>query len=207
MVSGFFTELFRALFQATLPLAAFSFALIWWAIKRGYFKGEGGVRALDREVKEFNKNRKLEKKQRKQAKKNGEELAGPGRRKTDPVAEKWLAFGGGFYGLVAFYTYVLIEWDEIVEFVANFGGFWSMVSNISVGAIISLIINSIMNFIAALIWPVYWMGKAATEWLWLWLVAAYAGYWLGAKCAQHAVMKQWGFDVRWPLGLKDEDED
>ena len=51
-MAGFIHELFRAFFQATLPLAVFSFALVWWTIKRGYFKGGSGVRALDREVKE-----------------------------------------------------------------------------------------------------------------------------------------------------------
>ena len=213
-MSGFFTELFRALFQATLPLAAFSFALVWWAVKRGYFKGEGGVRGLDREVKALNKSRKLEKKQnkldkkrRKQATRNGEKLEPQKKTRKDPIAEKWMQFGGGFYGLVAFYTYVLIEWDEIADFISNFGGFWQMIRNISVGALIDLFIDSIMNFVAAITWPIYWLARTAGEWIWVWLVAAYAGYWIGTRLAQHAVAKEWGVDINLPLGLRNDDED
>ena len=205
---GFFTELMRALFQATLPLAVFSFALVWWAIRRGYFKGEGGVRGLDREVKALNKARKQEKKRRKKAAKNGEKPVSQQQKSKDPIAEKWMSFGGGFYGLVAFYTYVLIEWDEIADFIANFGGFWQMIRNISVGAVIELIIDSIMNFVAAITWPVYWMNKTAGEWLWVWLVASYLGYWIGTRLAQHAIAKEWGIDINLPLGLnKKDDED
>jgi hypothetical protein len=61
------------------------------------------------------------------------------------------------------------------------------------GGLISLAINlfieSIMNFVAAIAWPVYWLGRAQP--FWLWLIVAYAGYWLGVRAAQKVTGREW----------------
>jgi hypothetical protein len=62
-----------------------------------------------------------------------------------------------------------------------------------IGGLISLLINlfieSIMNFVAAIAWPVYWLGRAQP--FWLWLIVAYAGYWLGVRAAQKITGEEW----------------
>ncbi len=41
-----------------------------------------------------------------------------------------------------------------------------------------------MNFVTAIVWPVYWMKRIDTGQVWIWFVMAYAGYWVGLKLAQ-----------------------
>ncbi len=180
---GFINETLHALFKMGLPVGAFAFGLAWWAISRGYVNGEGGVSGIGKEFKALSDKRKKNRKERKQIKKGKAPEREISDQKFDPVQEKWMKFGGGFYGVVAFYTYVLIEWNEIVDFIAGFGGFLEMLKRVSVGAVIELIVNSIMNFVAAIAWPFYWIANSSNEYFWVWFIVAYAGYWVGIKLA------------------------
>ncbi len=111
--------------------------------------------------------------------------AGEQGEKLDPVLEKWFSFGGGFYGLVALYTWLVIEWNEVWNFVSELPG---LVLSFNIGGLISLAISlfieSIMNFFTAIAWPLYWLDVAGNPWIWGGV--AYAGYWLGIKAAQQA---------------------
>jgi hypothetical protein len=40
-----------------------------------------------------------------------------------------------------------------------------------------------MNFVTALAWPGYWMSEVGASAIWIWFLAAYGGYWLGARAA------------------------
>lgn len=164
----YFSDLVAALFTAGLPLFVLSFGLISWALHRGRLHGET-VRELQDGIKVLRKTQKDKKT----------------REKIDPALDKWLRFGGGFYGLVALYTWLLVEWDELIGFLWGLG---DMVLNLDPGALIGLLIKlfieSIMNFVVAIGWPAYWL-KSMNE-PWLLLAAAYGGYWSGMKAAQHA---------------------
>jgi hypothetical protein len=35
----------------------------------------------------------------------------------------------------------------------------------------------------AIAWPGYWLSSIDSQYVWLWFVAAYAGYWAGARLA------------------------
>jgi len=182
----------------TLPIAAFSCALLTWSLKQGHLKGEGGVRALEREMKAVSAARKQQKKQRKLEKKGKAvalEAAGASSadRKRDLVHDKWMKFGGGFYGVVAFYTYLVIETREIVDFIARLGGFWAMLDRISIGLVFELVVNAVVNFVAAIVWPLYWIRELPGRTPWLLFLAAYAGYWLGAWLAQRLAARSWSF--------------
>ena len=69
----------------------------------------------------MSKERRQRRKQRKAAKKGGKAepdaatKAGPDVR-IDPVHNKWLAFGGGFYGIVGLLTYAVVEFGELRDF-------------------------------------------------------------------------------------------
>lgn len=106
-----------------------------------------------------------------------------GTEKLDPVLEKWFSFGGGFYGIVALYTLVVIEWDEVWGFLTALP---DLLFSFDIGGLISLAISlfieSIMNFFTAIAWPLYWLNVAGNPWIWG--AVAYAGYWLGIKVAQ-----------------------
>lgn len=205
-------EILRALWSMALPVSVFSLGLVWWAVSRGYLRGEGGVSGVNREFKALSKERKkFRKEHKKLRKKRGGKGHGeapdtpPAMRKFDPVQEKLMKFGGGFYGVVAFYTYVVVEWNEIVDFITNFGGFMEMLRQISPEAVIGLLLNSIMNFVIAIAWPVYWINSAIAEFFWVWFVAAYLGYWLGVKVALRAAARKWGHDWLPLPGQEDEE--
>lgn len=170
-------EALTALLMVGLPIAAFTLALVWWAMSNGHLQATEDSKSLKAQVKAMAKVKA-------KAAANG--------RKQSLLQKKWAKFGGGFYGIVAFFTYLVIEVREIISMVVNLGGFIGFIKHFDVGAIISIFIEAFINFIAAMIWPVYWMSHIDTNETWLWFVAAYAGYWLGLRGAQqlkHRPMK------------------
>lgn len=207
------SDIFHAVAFAGLPLMALTFAVIWWALHRGRLEGESvgelqkSIQALAARQKSDRKDRKQRKMAKHAADSDGLELEaglpdsdadlardldlpGGDREKLDPVLEKWFSFGGGFYGLVALYTWLVVEWNEVWDFLVDLPG---IVFSFDVGSLISLVINffieSLMNFITAIAWPMYWLGVAGNPWVWI--VVAYGGYWLGIKAAQHVTGKRW----------------
>jgi len=176
-------EFFKALFSAGIPVAVTSYLLAWWALKNGYFGQVDGIKGLESEVKRLTS--KKSRKERKRLKKSGAAEPEPARHKMNPVHNKWLSFGGGFYGVVALMTYAVIELGEIRDFIFNLGGFFQMLANLSLDLIIGFIINSFMNFIWAMTWPIYWMSEVSASYFWIWFLLAYGGYWAGTRYALH----------------------
>ena len=166
------TDLINALFVAGLPMFALSFVLVSWALHSDRLSGEtvkelqGGIAALRKAHKDK-----------------------PVEQKTDPALHYWFRFGSGFYGLVALYTWLRIEKDELVEFLV---GFVDMLVNLYpsalIGLLIELFVESMLNFVAAITWPAYWLAELNNPWLSLF--AAYAGYWLGIKASRQASRDQ-----------------
>jgi hypothetical protein len=186
------TQYLLIILKSGLPIAATSFLLVWWALRQDYLDGASSLGEYDQMKKAEKQSRKAEKKRLKAAKRNGlpenpataadgeslDELQ-PTERKFDPLHSKWMQFGGGFYGVVALFTYALIELGEVRDFILN-------LTDLFHGGLISMVVNffieSIKNFVAAISWPAYWMQRIHGE-QWLWIVSAYAGYWLGARAA------------------------
>jgi hypothetical protein len=194
MPPGLIDEILNSLLKMAFPVAILSAALVWWAIRQGYLQGNGGVRGIDQEMKALSNERKRLKKEKERVKKGKapepEQPLKP--RKFDPVQEKWMKFGGGYYGVVAFYTYLLIEWAEITDFITRFGGFIEMLKRAGIGTLIEFLINSLVNFIAAIAWPFYWISSARTEYFWVWFIAAYIGYRVGVRAILYAREQGWG---------------
>lgn len=92
----------------------------------------------------------------------------------DFLANKWLSFGGGFYGLVAVLTYIIVEAQEIFD-ILNMPGEGDVFSGIGIGMLVRFFIDSLMNFITAIAWPAYWMNTGQAP-FWQWFLAAYGGY-------------------------------
>ncbi len=174
-------QLLRALFQAFVPIAAMSFALTWWSVKRGYVSGGGTIKGLKSELKHISKAQSRDRKQQKKGRiKEGNQEKSP---KTDVLHKKWLKFGGGFYGVVAFYTYLVIEIQEIVDFVTAYSGFSGLLSNLGPSLLIRFFIESLKNFIAAFVWPATWLSTVPSKYIIIWLAAAWFGYQLGTQLA------------------------
>jgi len=163
-------EIFEALFKAGIPVGLASYALVWWALKKEYLGSVVSMKDYEKEVKRLVKDKELKK-------------------RGDPVHKKWLAFGGGFYGLVGLLTYALVELGEIRDFFAQFESISALISRISLDMFIDLMIDALMNFVVAISWPVYWMSEFSGKQIWIWLAAAYGGYWVGARYALHQLKR------------------
>ena len=178
---SFLIEIFWALLMAGLPIAIFTLAIVWWALEGGHFKELADSKSLEDEIKAFSKNLKKDKKKNKAKGKKTQA-------KQHPLLSKWSSFGGGFYGIVAFFTYIVVEVREIITTIINFGGFIEFLKQLDFGLVIEMFINAIMNFVVAIAWPWYWLKQIDSEQVWVWFVVAYLGYRAGLRAAQ--ILKQ-----------------
>ncbi len=160
-------EFVEALIRAGLPVALLSFVLVYWSLHRGHLTETSSMKALKQELKQLRKNKK--------------ERAKTG----DPLHNKWMKFGGGFYGVIAILTLIVIEWSDVKQLSLN--GLQAIIDDIGIGLVIDLVIESFKNFITAMIWPLYWMDEIDTNRIWLWFIAAYAGYSGGTNLARYQV--------------------
>jgi hypothetical protein len=171
-------EVLWALLLVGVPVALFTLAMVWWALRRGYFRESFDSKALGREMRAMTRNNK----------KNPEKDTAP----KDLFQKKWAKFGGSFYGIVAFFTYIVIEVMEIANMIMGFGGFIDFLKQININLIVSIFVEAFINFISAMIWPLYWMQRIDTNLTWIWFVIAYAGYWSGLKAAQVLIQRRAG---------------
>ena len=166
------SEFFRAVFFAGIPVGLVSCGLVWWAIRSEYLEKTTSLKALEKGVSQLSKA---------QSKKNKNK--GVASKKLNPVHHKWMKFGGGFYGVVALMTFVIVELGEIASFFGNFSENIGLFSRLSLDLVINFFIDSVMNFVTAIAWPWYWMQTIDSSDFWVWFLAAYGGYWIGAKAA------------------------
>jgi hypothetical protein len=163
-------EAIEALIKAGLPVALLSFLLMYWSLHRGHLKETGSMKALQEELKQLSKDK-------------NEECNQTG----DPIHNKWMKFGGGFYGVVAILTLLVIEWSDVKQF--GIAGFQEILADLNIGTLINLVMNLMIEqfktFIAAISWPVYWMGEIESGNIWIWFLAAYAGYSGGTHLARY----------------------
>lgn len=150
--------------MAGVPVALIGFALVYWSIKKKYISADDHIDKLQ-EKKDLSDDDKSD-------------------FKLNPIHQKWLFFGGGYYGTIAFATYLVIEAKEVVDFFASYTTFENLIEQISFSAIIGLIIDSFLNLIPAFIWFTYWPDIFNIENGWYWLLASYAGYHIGSYAAK-----------------------
>jgi hypothetical protein len=196
-----FQELIAAIFKAALPVGLTSYGLVWWALRNDYLGAVDTLKDVEKGIQRLSKDNGKKKDKDRSKKARGqtdgeptssadseiiESLPHPGglqKGKLSPVHNKWLSFGGGFYGVVALLTYAVIEWDEIRGLFAGLDGIAGFFQNISVGLLINFFIESLLNLITAITWPIYWLSNVHSSHIWIWFIAAYGGYWLGARLA------------------------
>jgi hypothetical protein len=178
----FLIEIFWALLMVGIPIGLFTLALVYWLLQRGSFSESLDIKGLEREIKAMSGRKK--KKNKQASKENAVDL--------HPLQKKWAKFGGGFYGIVAFFTYIVVEVREVISMIMDFGGIFDFLKQLNFQLLIQIFIDALKNFIAAITWPVYWMERIDTDQTWVWFVMAYAGYWLGLKLAQLLTQRRLG---------------
>jgi hypothetical protein len=194
-------ELLKAMVLAGVPVGAATYALVWWSLRQGYIGPAGSVREVERGFKQISKQKSAARKERKRQRlAPGQEitpqplLAGAAQGMS-PVHSKWLAFGGGFYGVVGLLTYGVVELKELRDFFLGFESLSALFAQFGLNMLIGLLVEALKNFIVAIAWPAYWLSDIRSDHIWIWFLVAYAAYWAGAKLAlRHFVTGQAGPD-------------
>lgn len=179
-------EFFRALLLAALPVGLASYFLFSWALRRRRTGAVTSLKQAQQEIKRERKERSQREKQQKRAGVTG--LLADGAHlshasQLDLVHNKWLAFGGGFYGVVGLLTYAVVELGDLWDFLLGFESVWMLVSRLSVQMLVDQLVNAVHNFVVAIAWPAYWLSEIHSDYIWLWFLVAYGGYWAGARLA------------------------
>jgi len=159
-----FLSAIEALLKLGLPALLLSWVIFHWMFAEG---------EIDRSLK--HKALKSELKGKKKLFKNS------GNRNARFVYKRWAWFGGGFYGLVAFWTFLVIESGELVSFVSA-GNYLAGIDGTIIDLLISFLINQLTNSIRALLWFSYWPGPGDS--ILIWIAAGYLGYWAGIEMAR-----------------------
>ncbi len=160
-------DIIKAILFVGIPVGAFSFLMTYFSYQKGYL-------STDFEIQEvFKKKNNIE---TTLSKKNKKELVF--------FHSKWITFGGGFYGLIALLTFIIIELLQLLNFWLNITGWQDIVALFTVDTVIAMIIDSILNMIKAAIWFTYWPDKLNTDNYLAWILIAYIGYRLAGKYAK-----------------------
>jgi len=166
-----FLSIIYAVLLLGLPVAALTYLLMRLVLSSGN---------IDR----FKSRKDLEKKLTNLKKSHDKDKKHDIHKIKNPVARKWLDFGGGFYGMMAFFTYILIEIGEIADFIGSLSDLDQFISSLGIGLLIQFLINSILNFVYAMIWFITLQNVYYTNYPLLWLLIAYGSYLLGAWLAR-----------------------
>lgn len=176
---------FEALFQVGIAVFLLGFYLVCWSEKKGYLKLHKSKLSHDKHLEVMKRRIKRDK----------EEQSG--------FIGRWMTFGGGFYGAAAVYTYTIVEIAEIARFVfkmlnpAN----WSF--DIGIDLLVRFIINSVENFVDAIVWFGYWgdgqYGAETAVWIGVAYGTYWAGSWLGKDFCRHENNME--TQLQWPEEL------
>ncbi len=174
-----FSALFVSIFKVLIPVGITAYLLIGWMLHAGKIEPFGNKKELEEKLKALKKGRKERKE-----------------KETNFALKKWMTFGGGFYGTAAFYTYFVIELAEILSFLGKIMHPENWSFHIGIDLIVNFFINSIMNFVSAILWFQYW-EVGGNAYIWVNFLTAYAGYFLGSKLANIHLAEDVGHPQLW----------
>ena len=97
--------------------------------------------------------------------------------------KKWMKFGGGFYGVLTFITYLHIEIYEVIDFVQSFIGTESLIIKSVLVLFVEFFVDSIINFLYAFLWPVYWFKYLPIGSYLVWICVVFICYIAGTRLA------------------------
>ncbi len=164
------TEILRATLMGALPVFLLSYVILSKALTRhDYDPQKMKCSKTSRQTEEFDTNMQ-----------KGQFNIG------EHAMDKWLFFGGGFYGTMAFATFLAIEVGQIIGFFGKLFDltFSQVFSAIGIDLIVNFFVEAIMNMIDAFIWFIYWPKHIDMQNAWVWLIATYIAFTLSARCAE-----------------------
>ncbi len=166
--------LLRATVELGLPVAALS----WLLFYRLYSRGE---LARDADHKTIRSSLKQIRQAHKKSKASSHSILDVS---VDTLLHaKWMKFGGGFYGVAALWTLIVMEAGGIVSTVLHPSSLEYMFRDGLIGFIVTLLVNQFTTFVQALLWFSWWPGPG--KGLFGWVAVAYVGYLAGLNLARH----------------------
>lgn len=196
-------ETLRAALLGALPIACFTFLTVQWSIVSGRLPRFSDAKDLQSKFKKIRNDAKEAKKKAKQNKQAGQSQTEIEIREKEPffhkrkggdiLYSKLLFFGGGFYGTMALFTYMIIEVDEILAFFGKIIDVTHWQFTFSIQFLVDLFVNSIMNIVAAFIWFQTLPKYVDVNNGFIWIAAAYLGYLGGVHFTQLKGDEAWQF--------------
>ena len=163
----------KAVLFVGLPVGVFSYVMMYYAYKNGYLTTDIAIEdAFKKQNQEYVS----------LSRKNKKELR--------YFHSKWISFGGGFYGLVALLTFIIIELLQFTNFWLGVTGWHDVVGLFTLDSLINMFVDAIKNMVAAALWFTYWPDVFDTPNFIAWILVAYAGYRLGANYAKKYLIAQ-----------------
>jgi len=157
-------EIAQALIKLGVPMAVISWLIFSWLYREGMLDIDADRKTTSTELKEIHKSYKQDK-----------------NKKRNYLHGKWMWFGSGFYGLAALWTFIVVEFLDLINFVFSFPGFTKLLENGFVDFIIKTILNQVGNIVSAFVWFQYWSEDSILTWF----IVAYAGYMVGIYVAKN----------------------
>ena len=160
------SELPLAILELGLPVTALTWLLFYRLYSRGKLSRDADHKSIGTSLKQIRK-----------AEKESSETS------DSMLHEKWMKFGGGFYGVAAAWTLVYIEASGIVNVILH----PSVIKETFQKGLGDLIANQISGqvttFVDAVTWFSWWPGKGHS--VVAWFVVAYVSYIAGLNLARY----------------------
>ena len=152
-----------ALLKLGMPLAVITWLIFSWMYREDMLDVDGDRKSTSEELKRIKKSHKQEK-----------------GKQQHYLFGKWMWFGSGFYGLTALWTFIVVEFLDVFNFVFSFPGFATLFGDGFIAFLLSAILNQLSNIVTAFVWFNYWSDDSII----VWVVVAYAGYMVGMSAAK-----------------------
>ena len=105
------------------------------------------------------------------------------------LLDKWLDFGGGYYGIVALLHLVFIELAQIKEFISGWQGLSAFIDDLGIGTIVNFFVEQFMNFVAAICWPVDYLSRFSIFEIAVFIAITYVVHEMARKLARKEINK------------------
>ena len=159
-------NLLRAVFELGLPVAALSWLLFYRLYHRGELARDADRRSIRTHLKQLRK-----------ASKNGDKAH------EHHLHSKWMKFGGGFYGVAALWTLLVIETSGVVDVIVHPSSIEKMFEGGILKFLIDWAIGQGATFVQAITWFNWWSGDKQSSAVWF--LVAMGGYVAGLELARY----------------------
>jgi hypothetical protein len=167
-------QILELIFITGLPILAWASILYYWAFHKGYLDlNQTDLKLAFIQLSEQKKAKEV---------------------KVDFLVSKWLSFGVGFYGFMAFTTFILIETKEVYGFISQLNSVSDIVHFLTFQQLLQAFIQSFLNLIPAFTWFLTWPGIVGFYGGITWILIVFFGYNLGLHIAKQLHRRELNID-------------